>query len=499
MNISPRSKDCNLEECLGQHDLCKSVGSLLESLCEFEGGPCQTEDKDACNMTVQFMLSNFSQRRGGCFCQWEEDPCAPLHLLASKCQAHREELNSTSSSSWTSRETMQEKPSSAPKSCLRALQSCKESRGCASAYENVRELCHMDGSDCKGGVASALCLSLWKDLRRSALGQCTCSRAKRKCLEIWQLVHDNPCVHKVLEGQVSFVTMPYQGSQQHIPEQKRVPKMKWPDRGLSGHAHGMNHSCSSLMKACLEDEACNSWLVPVVQACSISQCDQSQCGRKIQQFYEGLPQTSAEMLVFCSCDQEDQECEVARGSLHGGTCEPDQGWTCLEMLDSCLKSRMCRERFGTLLSKCLGTRPVSYYGEASFDWVHHTDLELTLSQERECRMAMVATMGTTLQQSCSCDGLPSYELHKCNKLHQLLHNKSVFITYGATSGAPDQSAETNQWTHTEWWLSDDFLYICVYIILAVVLLSVVITVLYKLGMRKRIADQLRYDTPSQKK
>lgn len=80
----------------------------------------------------------------------------------------------------------------------------------------------------------------------------------------------------------------------------------------------------------------------MVQACPANQCNQSQCGLRIQQFYEGMPQTMAEMLVFCTCDTEDWECQVTRASLHGGMCEAEIDWTCLEMIDSCLESQMCR-------------------------------------------------------------------------------------------------------------------------------------------------------------
>ncbi|XP_063047417.1 GDNF family receptor alpha-like [Engraulis encrasicolus] len=290
--------------------------------------------------------------------------------------------------------------------------------------------------------------------------------------------------------------------------------MGWPDKALPGYVHGMNHSCSSLLTACLGLEACNSWLVPVIQACSATAspaCDQrslssqrSQCGLRVQQFYEGLPQTTAEMLAFCSCPEEDQACEMARESLKGGgggggtSCEADQDWTCLEMLDTCRESRMCRERFDRLLWKCLGIGPASYHGETHFDWVHLSDLDLILSEDRECRMAMVSTMGTTLQHSCTCDGLYSYQHHKCRMLHRLLHDHSMFMTNVAVSGAAVQSADTDQWIHREWWLNDDFLYIGVYVVLVVALLGVVLIVLHKLGMRKRVADQVRYDTPLQK-
>lgn len=109
-------------------------------------------------------------------------------------------------------------PNAAPASvsCLRALQSCQESHGCASAYETMKALCPMDGTNCKSGVASPLCLSLWEELRRGPLGQCTCNQGRRKCLPIWRFIHENPCVHKGLEGQVLYMTTSDQNSQWRI-------------------------------------------------------------------------------------------------------------------------------------------------------------------------------------------------------------------------------------------------------------------------------------------
>lgn len=85
-----------------------------------------------------------------------------------------------------------------------------------------------------------------------------------------------------------------------------------------------------------------------------------------------------------------------------------------------------RERFGTLLSKCLGMELVGTGGDVLSEWADLMDYELNWSQDRQCRMALVASMGTTLQQPCSCDGLPTRYLHKCNLLYQLLHNKTIF-------------------------------------------------------------------------
>ncbi|XP_062375848.1 GDNF family receptor alpha-like isoform X2 [Sardina pilchardus] len=280
-------------------------------------------------------------------------------------------------------------------------------------------------------------------------------------------------------------------------EQKTVPKMKWPDSGLSGYAPGMSYSCSGQMNVCLELEACNRRMVPLVKACS-SPCNQSQCGQRIQQFYKGMPQTMAERMVFCRCNPEDQECLVARANLHGGTCEDtEEDWTCLEMLDSCVESQMCRERFGTLLSKCLGIEPVGLDADSYSEWVNLIDSQLSWSQERECRMALVASMGTMLQQPCNCDGLPIYELHKCNKLHQLLHNKSMFMTHLAITGAPDPSSEATDWISAQWWWSDHLDKV-VYSLLVVTILGVVIIVLHKLGRQRAVADQVKYGTPSQK-
>ena len=84
MNVSHHLDDFR------QHmtDLCTTPECRISfgHLCA--GGPCQMDDTEVCNMTIQFLLSDSFLRRG-CFGHWEEEPCALLHLLVSKCQLHR--------------------------------------------------------------------------------------------------------------------------------------------------------------------------------------------------------------------------------------------------------------------------------------------------------------------------------------------------------------------------------------------------------------------------
>lgn len=54
------------------------------------------------------------------------------------------------------------------------------------------------------------------------------------------------------------------------------------------------------------------------------------------------------------------------------------------------------------------------------------DPALILGADTECRKAFLATLGTPLHFPCSCRGAHVDELLTCNRIHNVLHNRSHF-------------------------------------------------------------------------
>lgn len=103
-------------------------------------------------------------------------------------------------------------------------------------------------------------------------------------------------------------------------------------------------SCVQGMTLCIQNESCNRQLVPFVQSCSPPHCEERLCRLAAKQFYSSLPENMAEMVVFCQCEQDDQDCQNFQTMLNSNSCKQDHTsqWNCLEMLDNCTGERICR-------------------------------------------------------------------------------------------------------------------------------------------------------------
>ncbi|XP_028845142.1 GDNF family receptor alpha-2 [Denticeps clupeoides] len=432
MEAASEARNCSalMKAHAAESGWCGRDWPVLTRICHFEDGGCRTKGAELCNLTVQSMLAQASLRHG-LVCSGEE-PCTFLHLLASHCQT----ANGPHSLA-----------ESRPPGCLSALQSCMASHRCASPYERMEESCRPGRGQCGTAAGYEYCLALWERLRRTPLSNCTCGRARRKCLAVQQIFQKKPCVQDSQEG-VQPGLSPVTGFMPQY-EQGTPPKAKWQDSSLAAQAHATNRSCFQRMRACVEDKVCNRWLVPLVQACPPSQCVQTLCETAVRQFYSGAPEGVAEALFFCTCDRGDQACQLAEASLHGGTCGGQEVWTCLEMLDGCLQNPACSQKFEDLTSRCLGIEPDLHAGLDAGGWPD-------LVGDERCRAALVATAGSRLQRPCSCDGLHGRDLHKCHALQQVLHNKSWFMKSSRADSSPAQPSPIYTSPNGEWWFRGGF-------------------------------------------
>lgn len=96
-------------------------------------------------------------------------------------------------------------------------------------------------------------------------------------------------------------------------------------------------------------------------------------------------------------------------------------------------SRPTREKLKIFQTKCwsFGEDEGCGQGDPSQDGcLGLMDPELLLGEEPECKMALVATLGTVLHHPCSCNGVHNDHVLTCNKIHEVLHNRSLFSEYG---------------------------------------------------------------------
>uniref|UniRef100_A0A3P8TNF1 GDNF/GAS1 domain-containing protein n=1 Tax=Amphiprion percula TaxID=161767 RepID=A0A3P8TNF1_AMPPE len=186
-------------------------------------------------------------------------------------------------------------------------------------------------------------------------------------------------------------------------------------------------SCLDRISVCVSDAVCNRHLAPVLQACMVEQCDSERCQRATQEFYGNMPQNVAEMLVMCECEASDQSCLHMKMGLHSGTCG-DETWICQETLHQCVQDTNCRGLLNTFQSKCWRSEDAqcSDSNLQRDECFSQMDPALMLGTDSECKMAFLATLGTTLHYPCTCKGVYNDKLLMCNMIHDVLHNRSHF-------------------------------------------------------------------------
>ncbi|XP_068069087.1 GDNF family receptor alpha-like isoform X2 [Danio rerio] len=191
------------------------------------------------------------------------------------------------------------------------------------------------------------------------------------------------------------------------------------------HALHADRPCLEEIAACLGEESCNRPMVPLLQECKASSCNQ--CTEAIRQFYSALPHSVAETLVFCECGAQDQQCQEMKALIHYGSCVSEQTqtpWTCLEALDSCFEDASCRQVFDGFLSKCFEAEESAF--DSTSDWLYLLDPDFFLGEDVECRAAFVETVGSVLHHPCTCAGLHHHHQYKCDELKLIFQDKSLF-------------------------------------------------------------------------
>ncbi|KAM4729456.1 GDNF family receptor alpha-like [Anableps anableps] len=220
------------------------------------------------------------------------------------------------------------------------------------------------------------------------------------------------------------------------------------DRKLSNlvdNVYENSGSCVDRIGLCVSESVCNRHLTPVLQACMPDQCDNERCRHEIQQFYGGMPQQSAEMLVMCECDDSDQSCLLMKSGLQSGACGVETR-ICQERLTQCVQDSNCRYLLKTLQIKCWNHEETLCKERNLQENECFTlkDPTFILGANSECKKAFLATLGTVLHHPCTCNGVHSDHLRMCNMILEVFHNRLHFRKLVKSNVGPSKPPEISE-------------------------------------------------------
>uniref|UniRef100_A0A3Q3ILJ1 GDNF/GAS1 domain-containing protein n=2 Tax=Monopterus albus TaxID=43700 RepID=A0A3Q3ILJ1_MONAL len=323
--------------------------------------------------------------------------------------------------------------SSVPPDCMVAVDTCMSDL-CNSEQAFYTDICNDEGCQIKGSEVCNMTIQSVIDQFPSLRG-CVCAWEEEVCDSIQALAtqcHSKPAT-----------------------QQKRSTAMDWQLSSLIGYAHDGARSCLDQISICLSDTVCNRHLARVLQACTADPCDPDHCQQETQQFYGSMPHNVAEMLVMCECEASNQSCLHMKSALHSGTCG-DETRICQETVNQCVKDSNCRHLLKAFQAKCWGFED-AYCSDGDLQNVEcftRMDPALIRGADSECKRAFLATLGSALHHPCSCKRMGSNDLRICNMIHDVLHNRSHFITPRRSSSDPSKPPKNNESGQGPSWVID---------------------------------------------
>ncbi|XP_051633826.1 GDNF family receptor alpha-like isoform X1 [Manacus candei] len=385
------------EQCINAANGCESVWNVVE---------------DACNISEY--LESFSRSDTELSFRQHRNP---------KDERHSEELEND---------------------CRIAKQRCREDPSCFALYRSFQRACQADAAKCRFPMVNQECLSAWKELMKTVLGQCTCSEPlQTRCIKIWKGIFNNRCLQYSQESQASAPSGHDDDSDDDdynadVDDEKNLvtdtdnismeTKLQWGLSALSKQVYTTNRTCLDVNRECVEDEVCNKQLSLYLKVCSVNKkCNMEECQAALRFFYQNMPFEVAQMMIFCDCIQHDESCHRAKELLHGKPCAVTavQAPSCLNVIHMCEENELCRKKYTSFRSKCW--RHVTkkcYDDEACLETLIKDDMPC--SANADCKAAYISNWGTMLHVECTCQNLPPVEQSLCKLFHHMLHSKSCF-------------------------------------------------------------------------
>ncbi|XP_041333454.1 GDNF family receptor alpha-like [Pyrgilauda ruficollis] len=432
------------EQCINAGNGCERVWNVVEDVCNISGNRCKAEDTVGCNRIIQVLADEYPEFRN-CVCT-TDDICSITTLLGKLCSINKDYLEypSRSATELGVRQPRNREDggrSAEPESCSLAKRRCREEPRCSAVHRSFQRACQAAADTCSF-PGPAKCSLAWRELRKTALGRCTCSEPlQTRCVKIWEGIFNNPCLQYSQESQASGASendgsdddynADIDGEKNLVTDTNNISmetKLQWGLSALSKQVHTTNRSCLDVNRECVEDEVCNKQLSLYLKVCSVNKkCSMEGCQAAIRFFYRNMPLEVAQMMIFCDCIQHDESCHRAKELLHGKPCAvtvvPPP--SCLNVIQMCEENELCRKKYTTFRSKCW--RHVTkkcYNDEACLETLLKDDMPC--SATADCRAAYVSNWGTMLHTECICQNLPPMEQPLCELFHHMLHSKSCF-------------------------------------------------------------------------
>ncbi|XP_075874525.1 GDNF family receptor alpha-like [Nelusetta ayraudi] len=360
-------------------------------------------------------------------------------------------------------------PSPSP-DCLAAVDDCL-SNLCKSQQAIYSAVCGDEDCQIKGGL-NGCNLTVQTMLER----RCVCNWEEEQC--------------------GSMQALATQCHRRTAALQKRSAATHWQTSTLIDYVHDGTGSCLDRLTVCVGDAVCNLYLVPVLQACTAGPCDEGRCRQAIGQFYGSMPRGVAEMLVMCECEASDQSCAQMRRALHGSACS-GEAWTCQNSVVRCAQEASCREILKHFQTKCWSFEENELCSQTDFSQdgcLELMDPGLFLGDEPECKKAFLATLGTVLHHPCSCNGVHNDHVLTCSRIHDVLHNRSLFMMPWQSSSGPlkppkmDESGQNLSWPHSKF--PDYLLYAFASVLLVGVIVLMPLALVCKIWTMKRRNEKM---------
>ncbi|XP_030303978.1 GDNF family receptor alpha-like [Calypte anna] len=433
------------EQCINAANGCETVWKVVEDACNISvlGNRCKAENTIGCNRIIQVLADEYPEFKN-CVCT-TEDFCSIMAFLGKQCTTDKEHFE-TSTRSDTELSFRQHRypkdqrhPEDLEKDCSIAKQRCRVDPHCFLVYKSFQQACQVDAEKCRLPVVNQECLTVWKELRKTELGECKCSEPlQMRCLKIWKRIFNNPCLQYSEESQPSAMSEyddddgdDDDGDKNQDTDTDAIStetKLQWRLSSLSKQAYTANRTCLDVNKECVEDEVCNKQLSLYLKVCSVNKkCNMEECQAAIRFFYQNMPFEIAQIMIFCDCTELDESCHRAKELLHGKPCAvtavPPP--SCLNVIHMCEENEMCRKKYETFQSKCW--RHVTkkcYQDEVCLETLIKGDMPC--SANTDCKAAYISNWGTMLRMECACQNLAPVEQSLCKLFHHMLHSKSCF-------------------------------------------------------------------------
>ncbi|XP_040523432.1 GDNF family receptor alpha-like isoform X2 [Gallus gallus] len=430
------------KQCMNVANGCESVWTIVEDVCNISGNRCKAEDAIGCNRIIQALVDKYPEFKN-CVCT-TDGPCSITAILGNRCSVDKEYLETSSRSNAELSIRQHRKPQSqrhpheSEKDCTIAKRVCQEDLYCSSVYRSFQRACRAEAAKCRMG--SQECLSAWKELRKTVLGECKCSEPlQRRCLRIWKGIFSNPCLQYSQGNQGSVASENGDEDDDDGDDRDKnqdtdtdnismETKLQWSLSSLPKQAYTANRSCLDVNMDCVEDEVCNKQLSLYLKVCSVNKkCNMEECQAAMRFFYHNMPFEVAQMMTFCDCIQPDESCHSAKELLHGKPCAITSAPlpSCLSVIHMCEENELCRKIFKTFWDKCW--RHVTkecYDDEACLETLIKDDMPC--SANADCKAAYISNWGTMLHVECTCQNSPPAEQSLCKLFHHMLHSTSCF-------------------------------------------------------------------------